>query len=61
MGKGINRKSCIIVQDTFGHKSIMNTEIFTKMVYFRGEEYYSAMAQTLEEVRKLAEDGLAFY
>ncbi len=57
------RKTKILktVQDALGHKSIMNTEVYTKMVVFKEEEYYSATAKTLEEVCKLAEDGWSFF
>ena len=54
-------KNLRIVQDALGHKSIVNTEIYTKMVVFREEEYYSATAKTVEEVCKLAEDGWSFF
>ena len=50
-----------IVQDALGHKSITNTEIYTKMVVFREEEYYSSTAKTIEEVCKLSEDGWSFF
>ena len=54
-------KNLKTVQDALGHKSIMNTEIYTRLVVFRDEEYYSATAKTVEEVRKLAEDGWSFF
>jgi len=54
-------KNLKIVQDALGHKSMMNTEIYTRIVVFREEEYYSAIAKTVEEVRKLAEDGWNFF
>ena len=57
------RKTKILktVQDALGHKSIMNTEIYTRLVVFQEEEYYSATATTVEEARKLAEDGWSFF
>ena len=57
------RKTKILktVQDAIGHKSIMNTEIYTRMVVFRDEKYYSATAKTVQEVCKLAEDGWSFF
>jgi integrase len=63
LASNLYRKTKILktVQDALGHKSIMNTEIYTKMVVFREEEYYSATAKTLEEVCKLAEDGWSFF
>jgi integrase len=50
-------KTLKTVQDALGHKSSINTEIYTRLVVFRDEEYYSATAKTVDEVRKLAEDG----
>ena len=44
-----------------GHKRIANTEIYTRKVVFREEEYYSATAKALEEVCKLAEEGWNFF
>jgi integrase/recombinase XerD len=57
------RKTKILktVQDAMGHKSCINTEIYTRLVVFRDEEYYSATAATVEEVRKLAEDGWTYF
>jgi len=50
-----------IVQDALGHRSIMNTEIYTRLVVFREEEYCSTTAKTVEECCKLAEDGWTFF
>jgi site-specific recombinase XerD len=57
------RKTKILktVQDALGHKSITNTEIYTKIVVFRDEEYYSATANTVQEIRQLAEDGWSYF
>jgi len=49
------------VQDVLGHKSMLNTEIYTKLVVFREDEYYSATAKTVEEICKLTEDGWSFF
>ena len=49
------------VQDALGHKSIQNTEIYTRLVVFGDEKYDSATATTLEELRKLAEDGWTYF
>jgi hypothetical protein len=49
-----------IIQDTLSHKSIVNTEIYIKMVVLREEEYYYSTAKTLEEFCKL-EDGWSFF
>ncbi len=49
------------VQYLLGHKSVTNTDIYTRLVEFRDEQYYSATAQTVEEVLKLAEEGWTYY
>jgi hypothetical protein len=50
------------VRDALGHKSIVNTEIYTRTVKFNegNEEYYSATAKTVDEARKLVEDDWTY-
>ena len=57
------RKTKILktVQDALGHKSIMNTEIYTRLVVFENEKYYSTTAKTVEELMQLAEDGWSYF
>jgi integrase len=49
-----------IVQDALGHKSIVNTERYTKTVVLKEEEYYTAIAKTVDESRKLLEDNWTY-
>ena len=49
------------VKYALGHKTIMNTEKYTHMIDFENTKYHSAVAKTLEEGRKLAEDGLTYF
>lgn len=49
------------VKYALGHKSIVNTERYTHLVDFGSDKYYSATATTVEEARKLAEDGWSFF
>jgi hypothetical protein len=49
------------VQYLLGHKSIVNTEIYTHLCDFSGDKYYSAVATTREEKRALIEDGWERY
>ena len=49
------------VQDALGHKSILNTEIYTKLVIFGNNGYYSATAKNVEEACELIEDGWEFH
>ena len=63
-GSNLYRKTKILglVQQALGHKSIVNTEIYTKSVLFSGDEkYYSTTAKTVEEICKLAEDGWTYF
>ena len=50
-----------IVQDALGHKSQTNTEIYTRLVIFKDDEFYSATAKTVDEVCKLAEEVWSFF
>lgn len=54
-------KSLDRVKYALGHKSIINTERYTRGVNFDSGKYYSAVATTLEEGRKLAEDGWTYF
>jgi integrase len=53
-------KNLPLVRDSLGHKSIINTERYTKTVVFKEEEYYTAVAKTVDEARKLIEEGWTF-
>jgi integrase len=48
------------VQRMLGHKSIQNTEIYTHLIEFENDNYYSATAKTVEDARKLIESGFEF-
>jgi len=39
----------------------MNTEIYTRLVVFENEKYYSTTAKTVEELMQLAEDGWSYF
>lgn len=54
-------KSMKHVQYLLGHKNIASTDIYTHLTDFEEDQYNSAVAQTVDEVRKLAEDGWEFY
>jgi integrase len=54
-------KSLDYVKYALGHKSIINTERYKHCVDFGEERYTSAVATTVEEVRKLAEDGWSYF
>lgn len=54
-------KQLTYVQYLLGHKSVINTERYTHMTDFNSDQYYSAVANTVEEGRKLAEDGWTYF
>jgi integrase len=56
-----NTKNLSYVKYALGHKSITNTERYTHLVEFGNDKYYSAVATTVEEGRKLAEDGWTYF
>jgi integrase len=49
------------VQQLLGHRSILNTERYTKMMHYGNEKYSSEVADTVEKARQLAEDGWTFF
>lgn len=54
-------KNLSYVKYALGHKSIVNTERYTHLVDFGNDKYHSAVASTVEEMRKLAEDGWTYF
>ena len=53
-------KDILYVKEKMGHRSIKNTLIYTHLVSFSDEEYTSAVANTVEEARKLIEAGFEY-
>jgi hypothetical protein len=43
-----------------GHKSIANTLIYTQLVEFESDEYCSAVANNVDEAKKLIEAGFEY-
>jgi integrase len=54
-------KNLSYVKYALGHKSVMNTERYTHLVDFGSDKYYSAVANTVQEIRQLAEDGWMYF
>jgi integrase len=48
------------VQEKLGHKSILTTTIYTHLINLEADAYNSAVANTVEEARKLVKAGLEF-
>ena len=45
------------VINLLGHRNIESTLVYTQLISFESDEYYSAVAETLGEARKLLEEG----
>jgi len=53
-------KDILHVMKLLGHRNIQNTLVYTQLVNFEGDEYHSAVANTVDEARKLVESGFTF-
>ena len=48
------------VKQLLGHKNINSTLVYTQLVNFESDEYYSATAKTTEEAKQLVEAGFEY-
>jgi integrase len=48
------------VMNLLGHKNIESTLVYTQLISFESDEYHSAVAKTVDEARKLLEEGFDF-
>lgn len=48
------------VMNLLGHRNIESTLLYTQLFSFESDEYYSAVAMTVEEARKLLEQGFDY-
>jgi hypothetical protein len=53
-------KDILRVMKMLGHKSIQNTLLYTQLVNFENDDYYSATAKTVKEAQKLVEAGFEY-
>ena len=53
-------KDILLVKQQLGHKKLETTLIYTQLVDFKEEEFYSATSTTIEETRKLIEQGFEY-
>ena len=49
------------VKYALGHKSMVNTEIYTHLIDFGSDEYEVQVAENVEEAKKLGEAGFERY
>ena len=50
-------KDILLVQERLGHRSILNTMVYTQLVDWESDDYATATATTVDEAKKLAEAG----
>jgi len=43
-----------------GHRHIENTLIYAQLIQFEGDDFHSAVAETVEEAKKLVEAGFEY-
>jgi hypothetical protein len=48
------------VMNLLGHRNIESTLVYTQLMSFESDEYHSAVARTVEEARKLLEEGFEY-
>ena len=48
------------VMNLLGHRNIDSTLVYTQLIGFESDEFHSAVAETMEEARKLVEDGFEY-
>jgi integrase len=53
-------KDILHVMKMLGHRNIQNTLLYTQLINFESDEYHSAVANTMDEARKLVESGFTF-
>jgi integrase/recombinase XerD len=55
-----NTKDILLVKQQLGHKDIENTLIYTQLVNFENNDYFSAVASTIEGATDLIEKGFEY-
>jgi len=48
------------VMNLLGHRNIESTLVYTQLISFESDEFHSAVAKTVDEARKLLEDGFEY-
>jgi len=48
------------VMNLLGHRNIESTLVYTQLISFESDEYHSAVAKTVDDARKLIEQGFEY-
>ncbi|HLN46098.1 MAG TPA: hypothetical protein VK209_10365 [Candidatus Sulfotelmatobacter sp.] len=54
-------KDILHVMQMLGHKNIQNTLLYTQLISFQSDEYYSTTAKTVQDAQKLIEAGCEYF
>lgn len=55
-----HNRDILHVMNLLGHRNIESTLVYTQLISFESDEYHSAVAKTVEEARKLLEQGFDY-
>ena len=53
-------KDILHVMKQLGHKRIENTLVYTQLIQYEGDDYHSAVAEDIDEAKKLVEAGFEY-
>lgn len=53
-------KDILHVMKQLGHRRIENTLVYTQLIQFEGDDYHSAVAEDIDEAKKLVEAGFEY-
>ncbi len=53
-------KDILHVMKMLGHRNIQNTLLYTPLISFESDEFFSATAKTVQEAQKLVEAGFEY-
>jgi hypothetical protein len=53
-------KDILHVMKILGHKNIQNTLLYTQLITYDSDEYFSATAKTVQDAQKLVEAGFDY-
>jgi len=53
-------RDILLVQKRLGHRNIQSTLLYTQLITFEGDEFHSATAETVNDVKQLVEAGFEY-
>jgi len=53
-------RDILLVQKRLGHRNIQSTLLYTQLITFEGDDFHSATAETVNDVKQLVEAGFEY-